>query len=204
MWLKGEGQGGQSGDTSKLCDTQCPDTASQGHPYAPCCPLLLCVQVVVWGGQAFNTSGPRVRLSSMMYVLDFASRPPRWRQAHIHLNNQGAFQFEFPSTGLVMLPEFGAVALKHRSVSGGGRLHPGGTAYVLAALDTHNRAVTSVVEGRGSLLCVGVSCRPSTWHLFLRAWSSGGVRQTSCRAGASTPSTPRQATGCVWHPHSLH
>jgi hypothetical protein len=102
----------------------------------------------VWGGQAFNTSGSRVRLSSMMYVLDFASRLPRWRQAHIRLNNQGAFQFDFPSTGLVMLPEFGAVALKHRSVSEGCTLHP--TSSLALAVKT----VGLVMQGR--LTC---------WHL---------------------------------------
>jgi hypothetical protein len=73
-------------------------------------------QVALFGGQAFNASASTVRISTMLYVLDFASSPPRWRQAAIKLNNQGAFQLDFPSTGIVMLPEFGAVALKHRSV----------------------------------------------------------------------------------------
>jgi hypothetical protein len=73
-------------------------------------------QVVLFGGQAYTTSSAQVRLSTMLYVLDFSSNPPMWRTAAIQLNAQGAFQLDFPNTGLVMLPEFGAVALKHRSV----------------------------------------------------------------------------------------
>jgi hypothetical protein len=71
----------------------------------------------VFGGQAYDAAEARITLSTMLYVLDFSSSPPRWRQAQIRLNNQGAFQFGHPNTGVVMLPEFGAVALKHRSVS---------------------------------------------------------------------------------------
>lgn len=84
------------------------------------CPAVVCFQVVVFGGQAFNASASQVRLSTMLYVLDFSSSTPRWRAAQIRLNNQGAFQFGYPNTGVVLLPEFGAVALKHRSVSGSG------------------------------------------------------------------------------------
>jgi len=76
----------------------------------------------VFGGQAFNASASQVRLSTMLYVLDFSSATPRWRAAQIRLNNQGAFQFDYPNTGVVLLPEFGAVALKHRSVSSSGAL----------------------------------------------------------------------------------
>lgn len=76
-----------------------------------------CGQVVLFGGTSFNASGPRVRLSTMMYILDFSSRPPFWRAAQISLNNQGAYQLDWPNTGVAMLPEFGAVALKHKSVS---------------------------------------------------------------------------------------
>ena len=78
-------------------------------------PLLL-LQVVMFGGQAFNASAASVRISTMLYVLDFSSSTPRWRQAHIRVNNQGAYQLAYPSTGVAMLPEFGAVALQHRSV----------------------------------------------------------------------------------------
>jgi hypothetical protein len=79
--------------------------------------------VVLFGGQAFNASAPRVSLSTMLYVLDFSSNPPFWRAAQVSLNNQGAYQLDWPNTGVAMLPEFGAVALKHRAVSEGvGRL----------------------------------------------------------------------------------
>ncbi len=73
--------------------------------------------MVVFGGLALNSSGPRVSLSTMLYVLDFSSSPPFWRAAQISLNNQGAYQLEWPNTGVAMLPEFGAVALKHKAVS---------------------------------------------------------------------------------------
>lgn len=66
----------------------------------------------------FNASATTVRLSTSLYALDFSSTTPRWRHALISLNNQGAFQLDYPSTGVVLLPEFGAVALKHRAVSG--------------------------------------------------------------------------------------
>lgn len=78
------------------------------------------VQVVVFGGQALDThskAGPRVSLSTDLYVLDFSSSPPFWRRAAIRLNNQGAFQLDWPNSGVALLPEFGAVALKHRAVS---------------------------------------------------------------------------------------
>lgn len=78
-----------------------------------------CLQVVLFGGLAFNSSGPRVSTTTMLYVLDFSSTPPFWRGAQISLNNQGAYQLDWPNTGVAMLPEFGAVALKHRVVSGG-------------------------------------------------------------------------------------
>lgn len=82
-------------------------------------PIVWCgngLQVVLFGGQAFNASAAEISLSTVLYVLDFSSNIPRWRKAVINLNNQGAFVMDYPNTGVVMLPEHGAVALKHRSV----------------------------------------------------------------------------------------
>lgn len=74
----------------------------------------------MFGGQTLNAASSKVTLSTMLYVLDFAGSPPRWRQAAIRLNNQGAYQNDWPNTGVAMVPELGAVALKHRSVRGAG------------------------------------------------------------------------------------
>jgi hypothetical protein len=84
---------------------------------------MLCVscQVVLFGGTAFNSSGPRLSLSTTLYILDFSNTPPLWRTAQVSLNNQGGNQLasmDSPNTGVAMLPEFGAVALQHREVSG--------------------------------------------------------------------------------------
>lgn len=52
-----------------------------------------------------------------MYVLDFSERKPRWRKAAVeNINVQGAFQLDFPNSGVAALPESGVVALMHRSV----------------------------------------------------------------------------------------
>jgi hypothetical protein len=73
---------------------------------------------MLFGGLMYTSTNNSVRRSTDMYVLDFSEATPRWRRAAVdNVKNQGAYQFGFPNTGIVPLPEIGAVALMHRSVS---------------------------------------------------------------------------------------
>jgi hypothetical protein len=73
---------------------------------------------MLFGGLRYNQTAKNVRRSTDLYVLDFSEPTPRWRKAAVdNINTQGAYQLDFPNTGIVPLPESGAVALMHRSVS---------------------------------------------------------------------------------------
>lgn len=88
---------------------------------APCHHSLLyyiLLQVMLFGGLRYSRTDNNVRRSTDLYVLDFSEPTPRWRKAAVdNINTQGAYQLDFPNTGIVPLPKIGAVALMHRSVS---------------------------------------------------------------------------------------
>jgi hypothetical protein len=71
------------------------------------------VQVVMFGGCMYD--GANFVPSKVMYVLDLSQRTPTWRQAHIQqpraspLISQGG-------DSVIMLPEYGLVALKQDKV----------------------------------------------------------------------------------------
>jgi hypothetical protein len=72
---------------------------------------------MLFGGLRYNQTANNVRRSTDLYVLDFSEHTPRWRRAAVdNINTQGAYQLDFPNTGIVPLPDNGAVALMHRSV----------------------------------------------------------------------------------------
>jgi hypothetical protein len=136
-------------------------------------PNCFLLQVMLFGGLRYNRTANNVRRSTDLYVLDFSERTPRWRRAAVdNINTQGAYQLDFPNTGIVPLPESGAVALMHRSV----RLWR----VTAAQLEEHthcwpNKTISLTTGGEQQALCVAlcvdflvVCAKHCVWNLACR------------------------------------
>lgn len=72
------------------------------------------LQVMIYGG---IRRADTVELSTDLYVLDFSATTPRWRKATVgNMIVKGAYQMDFPITGIASLPTIGAVVLMNRQV----------------------------------------------------------------------------------------
>ncbi|WIA16706.1 hypothetical protein OEZ85_013362 [Tetradesmus obliquus] len=70
------------------------------------------LQVMIYGG---IRRADTVELSTDLYVLDFSATTPRWRKATVgNMIVKGAYQMDFPNTGIASLPTIGAVVLMNR------------------------------------------------------------------------------------------
>lgn len=94
---------------------QCVNTMNN---VAACMIISQCVshllQVMIYGG---IRRADTVELFTELYALDFSATTPRWRKATVgNMIVKGAYQMDFPNTGIASLPTIGAVVLMNRQV----------------------------------------------------------------------------------------